>query len=130
MDYNKMKKEELIKALKEKDAAIAGLQEANHQLGKDNDDLVVKIDGFTRDCEGMTEECNNFRNKINGLSNDLKKSNEICENLNKEKDVLRIEKNKIKENLVTSETKLVTVKRQRAILTIIAIIAIIATIIF
>lgn len=130
MDYNKMKKEELIKALKEKDAAIAGFEETNHQLVKDNDEFAAKVASLTKDCEGMTEERNTLCNKVNGLSDDLKKSNEICENLNKEKDALRIEKNKIKENLVTSETKLVAVKRQRTILTIIAIIAIIATIIF
>lgn len=130
MDYNKMKKDELIKALKERDAAIAGSEETNKLLSKEKDNLIVKVNGLTKDCEGMTEECNNLRNKVNGLSDDLKKSNEICENLNKEKDALLIEKNKIKENLVTSEMKLVAVKRQRVILTIIAIIAIIATIIF
>lgn len=123
MNYTQMKKDELIRVLKEKDEE---LDSARKTIGERD----AKISGLTRDCEGMTEECDNLRNKVNGLSDDLKKSNEICENLNKEKDVLRIEKNKIKENLVTSETKLIAVKRQRVILTIIAIIAIIATIIF
>ena len=70
MDYNKMKKDELIKALKEKDAAIAGFEETNRQLVKDNDEFSAKINGLERDCEGMTEECNNLRNKVNGLTDD------------------------------------------------------------
>ena len=88
MNYTQMKKDELIKVLKERDSVIAGFEGTNATLVKETDELTVKVDGLTRDCEGMTEECNNLRNNVNGLTDDLKKSNEICERLIKEKDAL------------------------------------------
>lgn len=129
-NYNQMKKEELIKALKERDSAIAGFKETNHQLVKDNDEFAVKVASLTKDCEGMTEECNSLRNKINGLTDDLKKSNEICENLTKEKDALRIEKNAAKTMVDAKEDVITTLKRQIVILGIITIAAILIAIIF
>ena len=129
-NYHTMKKEELIKTLKERDAAIAGFEQTNAALVKEKDDLTVKIEGLTRDCEGMTEECNNLRNKVNGLTDDLKKSNETCERLNKEKDALRIEKNAIKTTVEQKEEIISTLKCQRVILLIVAIIAIGIAIIF
>ena len=71
MNYNQMKKEELIKILKERDAAIARFEETNAILAKENDYLTVKIKGLTRDCEGMTEECNNLHSKIEELKASL-----------------------------------------------------------
>ena len=81
MNYNQMKKEELIKTLKERDAVIAGFEETNATLVKENDDLAIKIKGLTRDCEGMTEECNNLHNKINGLTDDLKNQKQLADEL-------------------------------------------------
>lgn len=129
-NYNSMKKEELIKALKERDAAIAGFEETNRRLVKDNDEFAVKVTSLTKDCEGMTEECNSLRNKVNGLSDDLKKSNEICECLTKEKDALRIEKNSLKTTIEAKEDIITILKRQRMILGIITIAAILIAIIF
>ena len=130
MNYAQMKKDELIKALKEKDSAIAGFEETNKLLSKENDDLTVKVNGLTRDCEGMTNQCNTLHNTINGLENDIAKSNEICTRLISEKEALRIEKNATKSMVNEKENVITTLKRQRVILGIITIVAILIAIIF
>ena len=129
-NYNSMKKEELIKVLKEKNAVIAGFEETNKSLNKENDIFAAKVNVLTKDCKSMSEACNNLRNKVNGLSDDLKKSNEICESLNKEKDALRIEKNAAKTMIEQKEEIISTLKRQRVILGIMTIAAILIAIIF
>lgn len=129
-NYNQMKKEELIKALKERDAAIAGFEETNRLLSKEKDDLIVKFNSLTRDCEDKTKECNTLHNTINGLENDIAKSNEICTRLISEKDALRIEKNAAKTMVDAKEDVITTLKRQRVILGIITIAAILVAIIF
>lgn len=123
MNYTQMKKDELIRVLKEKDEEL-------NSARKTIAERDAKISGLTRDCEGMTEECNNLRNKVNGLSDDLKKSNEICERLAKEKDALRIEKNAVKTMVEQKEEIISTLKCQRVILGIITIAAILIAIIF
>ena len=130
MNYNQMKKEELIKVLKEKDAAIAGFEQTNKLLVEEKDTLTIKVSGLTKDCEGMTTECNILRNKVNGLTDDLKKSNETCERLNKEKDALRVEKNAVKTTIEQKEEIISTLTCQRVILLIVAIVAIGIAIIF
>lgn len=129
-NYNSMKKEELVKALKERDAAIAGFEETNKLLSKEKDDLIVKVNGFAKDCECMDAECNNLRNKVNGLSDDLRKSNEICERLNKDRIDITNEKNAAKIMVEQKENIISTLKRQRVILGIITIVAILIAIIF
>ena len=130
MNYAQMKKDELIKALKETDSAIAGFEETHKLLSKENDDLTVKVNGLTRDCEGMTNQCNTLHNTINGLENDIAKSNEICTRLISEKEALRIEKNATKSMVNEKENVITTLKRQRVILGIITIAAILIAIIF
>ena len=122
-NYHTMKKEELIKALKERDEEL-------NSARKTIAERDAKISGLTRDCEGMTEECTNLRNKVNGLTDDLKKSNETCERLNKEEDALRVEKNAIKTTVEQKEEIISTLKCQRVILLIVAIVAIGIAIIF
>ena len=129
-NYHTMKKDELIKVLKEKDAAIAGFEQTNKLLVEEKDNLTTKVLGLTKDCEGMTEESNNLRNKVNGLTDDLKKSNETCERLNKEKDALRVEKNAVKTTIEQKEEIISTLKCQRVILLIVTIVAIGIAIIF
>ena len=113
-NYNPMKKAELIKVLKERDAAIAGLEETNRQLVKDNDEFSAKINGLERDCEGMTEECNNLRNKVNGLTDDYN-------NAVKERNAFANYK-----DLYRNQSKdIVKLQKQRVVLTAIAFVAIV-----
>lgn len=129
-NYNTMKKDELIKVLKERDAAIAGFEETNRLLSKENDNLTAKVNGLIKDCESMTEKCNTLHNTINGLENDITKSNEICTRLISEKEALRIEKNAAKTMVDAKEDVITTLKRQRVILGIITVAAILIAIIF
>lgn len=129
-NYNQMKKEELIKTLKERDAAIDGFEETNKLLNKENDIFAAKVNALTKDCEGMTEECNTLHNTIKGLETDLAKSNEICTRLISEKKALSIEKNAAKTMVEQKEEIISTLKRQRVILGIITIAAILIAIIF
>ncbi len=122
-NYHTMKKDELIKVLKERDEELDSARKTIAERDS-------KINGLIRDCEGMTEECNNLRNKVNGLTDDLKKSNETCERLNKEKDALRVEKNAVKTTVEQKEEIISTLKHQRAIIGIITIAAILIAIIF
>lgn len=122
-NYHTMKKDELIKVLKERDEELDSVRKTIAERD-------AKISGLTRDCEGMTEECNNLHNKINGLTDDLKKSNETCERLNKEKDALRVEKNAVKTTIEQKEEIISTLKCQRVILLIATIVAIGIAIIF
>ena len=122
-NYNSMKKEELIRVLKEKDEE---LDSARKTIGERD----AKISGLTRDCEGMTEECNNLRNKINGLTDDLKKSNEICELLTREKDALVVDKNALKTTIDSKDSIITNLKTQRVILLVAIAIAVIGIIVF
>lgn len=122
-NYHTIKKDELIKVLKERDEELDSVRKTIAERD-------AKISGLTRDCEGMTEECNNLHNKINGLTDDLKKSNETCERLNKEKDTLRVEKNAVKTTIEQKEEIISTLKCQRVILLIVTIVAIGIAIIF
>ena len=130
MNYAQMKKDELIKVLKEKDSVIAGFEETKKLLSKENDDLTVKVNSLTQDCKGMTKQCNTLHNTINGLENDIAKSNEICTRLISEKEALRIEKNALKTTVDSKENVITTLKRQRVILGLITIVAILIAIIF
>lgn len=109
MNYTPMKKDELIKALKERDSVIAGFEETNKLLVKEKDDLACKVDG---------------------LKDDLKKSNEICERLTKEKDALRVEKNTLKTTIDSKDSIIASLKTQRVILLVAIAIAVIGIIAF
>lgn len=113
-NYNPMKKDELIKVLKERDAAIAGFEETNKLLVKEKNDLICKIQGLERDCEGMTEECKNLRNKVNGLTDDYN-------NAVKERNAFANYK-----DLYRNQSKnIIKLQKQRVVLTAIAFVAIV-----
>ena len=60
MNYAQMKKDELIEVLKQRDAAIAGFEETNNLLSKENDDLTVIVnDGSTDNTEQKILEYSN-----------------------------------------------------------------------
>lgn len=129
-NYNSMKKDELIKVLKERDSVIAGFKETNSNLVKEKDELVVKIDGLTRDCEGMTEECNNLRNQVKGLTDDLTKANNSYKRLIDERDNLKVENRNFKFAFEQNENIINVLKRQRVILVVALAIAVIGIIAF
>lgn len=108
-NYNSMKKDELIKVLKEKDSVIVGFEETNKLLSKEKDDLTVKV---------------------NGLTNDLTKANDSYKRLVDERDNLKVENRNFKFAFEQNENIINVLKRQRVILVVALAIAVIGIIAF